>query len=610
MHRAFSLCFISIIFISKLIIADTEIDSLPTFVNPLFTPQYQSAPFDGGQIYYLTPSMLTTLNVKQVNDLLNYDIRFFQPDLVTDGQETIFSMLGSGNQGIKATWRGRPLRNPLTGAADLNRLSHIWVGGLRSVHSGALGGVSGSHGTVELLPVDEVKSEPLTLLHHREGFYSFQPVSFVHSRRLSINTDLFMGGYFPSSPGRFENAVHDGSNLFAEIRKQLTGNKILSIAHQTRNDKVGITFTDSSRSVRDNDLDLSIYNRFSSVNSVKLFGYHLERAEKDGKFRAHSRVWGAGVSSQIDSFGIYGRIGRIDIDMQSTEKIRIIEVESSVSTNRILQGYQLWGLVGIGGWLPDRTGINIVLSVDRWIKELGSVGLVISRNSDPLTPEILYADYCRARPSKVMNTVWRAAPDLPVQGRILPKTTTDNAELHWSRSWREYSSRVSVFHKMNLKPVIWMIEDDTIIPRTRSDHRTNGWMTKIDWKAIPYRASLSMVSIFRNEDDEDGVPGVMPEPRFRLTAEYGWHRIFMNGRFEADISLSGNYLNSYFAQAEGGWEKMGGAYPLHLKMSGRIRSFTFYYGVHNWNSYQYFTVPGYKMMHKEEYWGINWLIMN
>jgi len=600
----------SLILISKLIFADANSDLIPIFGNPLFTHAYQSSTYDGGQISYLTSKTLTSLNIKQVSDLMNYDIRFFQPDLVTDGQEIVISMLGSGDRSTKATWRGRPLRNPRTGAADLNRLSHIWIRGLKSVHSGSLGGVSGPDGTVEILPVDVVKADPLTLLHHREGFYSFQPVSFVHARRLGADTDLITGGYFPSSPGRFPNAVHDGSNLFGEIKKHLSGNRILSVGHQTRNDKVGITFTDSSRSVKDNDFDINLHKEFSSGSSANLFGYHLERAEREGKFRAHSRTWGVGGRSHLDSIGIYGRLGRIDIDMPSTEKIRIIEVESSVSTNRKFRGFQLWGLAGIGGWLPDRTGLNAVISVERMIKEYGSVGLLVSRNSHPLTPEILYSDYERARPSKVLNTVWRAGTDLPIQGRILPKTTTDNTELHWSHSYGEYIAEVSAFQKTNKKPVIWTIEDDIIVPRTRSDHRTRGWMANLNWKSNPYRANLSMISIFRNEDVEAGVPGVMPEPRFRLSVEYGWHKIFMNGRFEADVSLKVNYLNAYYSQSEEGYEEMGGAYPLHLRMSGRIRSFTMYYGVHNWNSYQYFTVPGYKMMHKEEYWGIHWLIMN
>ncbi len=608
--RIVKACLLVIILFSAVVSANSEKEQYPLFGNALFTRSYGLSVLDGGQITNLSWVRLANLNIEQASDLLSYDIRFFAPDLVTNGQEVKISMLGSGERRIKTVWRGRPLRDPITGNSDLNRLSALWITGLRSVHIGALGGITSANGMVDAVPVDAVKSEPLTLLHHRDGYYGFQPVEFVHTRRLSPNINFISGGYFPSSKGRFNNAEHNGSNLFAEVKKYFTNDRVVSIGHQTRNEKVGIAFTENSRSVKDNDFDISFENILTNGIPLKLFGYHLERAEREGKFRAHSRDLGVGIRYEFKSVGYYGRIGCLNIDMPSTEKIRLLEVESSFSAKRKIRGLEFWGLFGVNGWLPDRTGLNLVFSMDKKISELANLRFLISRNSDPLTAEILFADYAESRPSKLLNTVWQARPDLPVKGKILPKSTIDNIELSWNGSWHDYIADITLFQKSVSNPVIWKIEDNTITPSTISDQRTRGWLCNLGWKLDPYRANLSMISLFRNEDLDGGVPVVMPEPGYRLTLETGWHRIFMNGRFEADISLSGNYLDRYFVSVAEGWDEMGGAYPLDFRMSGRIRTFTLYYGVHNWNSYQYYTVPGYRMMHKEEYWGIHWQIMN
>ena len=591
-------------------IGTTQADTLSLFGNPLFNPTYPRYVYDGGQISLLEADELAILNIRQVSELLNYDIRLFQPDLVTDGQPIQISMLGSGDQRIKAVWRGRPLRDPRTGHPDLNRLSHLWISGLRSVHSGALSGVSSAHGTVEIRQVDLVKSEPYTALHHRNGYYTFQPISFVHARRLTPDTDLLAGGFFPNSAGRFANAIHDGTNLFAEIKKYLSNDRVLSVGHQMRNDKVLFAFTEDSRSIRDNDFDISLRQDFPSGTTAHMFGYHLERAEREGNFRAHSRDWGGGIRTQNESIGFYGRLGLLDIVMPSTEKIRILEFESSVTARRNLSGFQLWGLVGLSGWLPDRTGLNVVVTADRDLYKLGRLGLNISRHSDPLTPEILYADYKQDRPSKILNSVWSGNPDLPIRGRILPKSTTENFELHWSQAWREYQIQAAVFQKTIMNAVRWTNSDSTIIPQSLDRHRTRGWLTELSWLSAPLRGNVSMIAIFRNEEYTGGAPIVMAEPPFRLAAEAGWHQTYLDGAFEADISISGQYMDPYYIRVANEWAELGAAYPLHFRMSGRIRSFTLYYGVHNWNSYQYYTVPGYRMMHKEEYWGIHWLLMN
>ena len=126
----------------------------------------------------------------------------------------------------------------------------------------------------------------------------------------------------------------------------------------------------------------------------------------------------------------------------------------------------------------------------------------------------------------------------------------------------------------------------------------------------PYRAKISFVGTNLKEETSVIIPVAYREPGFKMIWEIGWHRNFWDNDFETDISLGGKYFGSFDAYGPNGWEKIGNAYPLDFRLTFRIRRMTLYYGVHNWNSYQYYLMPNYKMIHKEEYWGISWLLID
>ena len=155
-----------------------------------------------------------------------------------------------------------------------------------------------------------------------------------------------------------------------------------------------------------------------------------------------------------------------------------------------------------------------------------------------------------------------------------------------------------------------VVEGRTITPATIPRRVTVGG--EADWSVNlePFRARLNALKFERTHEFVGTVPAILAEPDLRLNWEIGWRRTFSEGSFEADISLSGSYFGSYDSYSPQGWQSIGGAYPLDLRFTMRIRNFTLYWGLHNWNSYQYDLAPGYRMMHKEEYWGIHWLLFD
>lgn len=637
----------------------------PPLGHPLFHPVYAQTALDGGRIFTLNPLQRNYLNIENSLDLLSGNIRFYQPDLVTDGQELATSSSGSGLSAVKLYWRDRPQRNPRSGRADFNRIPAHFVGGVRSVGTGAIAGAAAAGGVIQFQPVSYDGFEPVTALHHRMGFYSYAPVDVVHSRALRERLHLTIGGYFPSSPGRFENSTHSGSQFYGELSSGIGAEGRLTFSYMTQIDNTGITYSDRFRKYWDNDFDISFENSLGKDSRIKFFGYKTYRVEKESAFRNYAREYGAGfrltgsaggqkspgftadstvakaevpdtssstsvaaggstkepAESEVEEpgrlhidYGIYLRGSGLDIDFKEPNRVRLTELEGSAAIRGRYKPLSLSLLAGASGWYPDRVKPVVVPGMELDLNPLGTVYGIYQLSSDPHTPEEMFANYRTSRPSFVFEPIWKLRDDLPVKGAVLPVTAISKWEAGICRKWHEFAFDVSFFQRNVSNPIHWTVEGDSVlIPQTAHDRSTSGWVIDIGWTRSQYRASVSMLRLLLDDFGgglERGVPVQLAEPEFRLGWEIGWRDVFWNGVFESDVSLSGKYYNLFYTYTGSGWAEVGGAYPLDLKLSFRISRFTLYYALHNLNSYQYELVPGYRMMHKEEYWGVHWLLLD
>lgn len=583
-------------------------------------PQLDPIPFEKkdtadvesiGSIKTLTLDERSTLNIEHSGDFIICTPGFFHPDLVTDGRIVTLSSAGFGGDGTRLLWQGRPWRNLRNGVAGFQLIPPLFVGGVRSVTVGSLSGCTAAGGVVEFSPASLQPLNPETYLHHRDGYYGFAPVEFVHARRVGSKTHLTFSGFFPSSAGRFENSRHTGHTLNVDIERKFSESSKLRLIYMDGVNRNGIPFSNLKRTVKRSDLDLVYDLELGNEYKIELGGYRVDQIERITDYRNYGYDNGLRLKLTSMSVGLNLSFSELGLNQPESEHSRLSEFEGNVVIKREFGRINTSFMAGGYGWLPKRVRPTFTLGVDTDLSHIGSIYAVLQQAVEPHSPEMMSARYYGERPYDDLQAVWRAHPDMPITGQDLPVTISRKAQVGWRKQYGASSLEFSTFTRSDINAVYWAVEGDTLVtPRTVSERITVGIMSTCGIDVEPFRGVLNAMVFDRDQEILNNLPAVLAEPKFRFTWEVGWHNSFWDNDFEADISLSGKYYSEFDSYGPNGWERIGGAYPLDFRLTARIRRFTLYWGLHNWNSYQYYLVPGYRMMHKEEYWGVYWLLFD
>ncbi len=587
-------------------------DPYPTrFGHALFNPEYIDSPLDIGSIYYLSPIQLATLNIENCADLMGANPELYHPDLVTAGRSVYISSVCSGPRGTRVFWQGRPFRDIRTGRSDLSLLPPVYIGGLRSVHWGVLNGAVAPGSVIDLQPLEPQTKLPVTFLTHRDGFYDFGPVEFVHTRQVGERSFITAGGLIPSSRGRFAHAGYKGHILYGQYQAGLGADDNLTIAYMSNLNRHDIPFSEMSNKIRRGDLDAVYRHRFGDNASLEMSAYRAESAVKLDKLNDYGREFGGSLRMSRNNMGLYLRLNRVDGWLPGNTNYRLNEFEGTIGGKYKLGPIRLQLLGGGYGWLPNRIKVVAAAAVDVNIYPLGELFANVKQAVDPHSPEMMYAEYRGIRPWDEFEPAWYDSLTLPVLGSDKPPTIRQDGIAGIRRKIGFSEVEVAGFASIDRNPVLWSIKHDSTIALANLARRYSyGMKASLRFDREPYRAKISFVGTNLREESSVIMPVLYREPGFKSLWEISWHRNFWDNDFETDISLGGKYFGSFDAYGPNGWEKIGNAYPLDLRLTFRIRRMTLYYGVHNWNSYQYYLMPNYKMMHKEEYWGVSWLLID
>lgn len=583
------------------------------FGNPLYEPTFYNSPLDCGNIYFLSPSRHATMNLEDTGDLLGFNPELFHPDLVTAGRSVFISSFYSGPRGTRAFYRGRPFRDIRTGRSDLSQIPPALVGGVRSVHWGCLNGAIAPGVVIDIRPVELHSELPLTLITYREGFYDFAPVEFIHTRQVSEHSYLTAGGLLPSSDGRFANAHYSGHILHGQYQLALGASSSLDLAYMSSLNRTEIPFSvDGVNKTRRGDQDIMFIHNIADDAKIEVAAYRTESTTRIDTVDDYGRELGFRISTVFGHGGSYIRLCSLDGRLPGGTAYRLTEFEGSIGLKGDIGPAALWFVVGGYGWLPKKVGMVATTGWDVNIKRVGTFFIQLKQAVDPHSPEMMLAEYRTGRPRDDIEPVWELRPELPVMGTDKPVTVQRGGRFGIRRDVYFGELEVAGFGCLDIHPVIWGVKHDSTLTLVNLARRYYfGWQTGWLYDNAPYRVMVSLVNVTHRERSAVILPVTCQEPNLRLFWEAGYHRSFWDNDFEVDFSMSCRYFSDFdvYNPAEGNWETIGGAYPLDFKFTARIRHFNFYYGLHNWNSYQYYLVPGYKMMHREEYWGFNWLFL-
>ncbi|MFC2150487.1 hypothetical protein ACFLQV_03175 [Calditrichota bacterium] len=620
------------------------VDSLRTWIgHPLYQPDYTTTPLDVGEHKCLSRQDRIPLNLENSSDLLWRDLWFYTPNFVTEGREAYLSPAMAGYDRTLILWRNRPFRDPGTLHSDFSLIPVNWIGSVRSTVWGSLNGTSTAGGIVEFQPVSNVSANTVTSLHHRLGFYDVAPVEFIHQRRISNSSGLSLGGSFPASGGRFPHATYNGFNVYSEYNRQISDASTLNVSYATGKYKKEVAYADTTRYTDRNDFDAVFEQHHSKVSITR---YGLYRSDQTIDFLdSHSFGEESGFYIQhfLQSKGLYMRISQLNGSLPGGTLYREAEVTGLLSLNKNMGNLSSQFGIGVNGWIDQIKPVALSRLQYQFSKQY--IPFVDLKHVNQLpSPEQQYALYLRERNWNELEPIWLKNSDLPLLGRDQEPNTVDggNVGLKWQLAG--HSAVVSLFISHESNPAIWQVTSllpesniaimkstdlmnldpgwlsDTVLTYSPIDRRLiRGWQGEYRYDYAPYRALVGAIWSKTDLILDSVTPASFREPQWRALFETGWHREYFNGDFEVDISLSGRYFSSYYAYSTNqsdstdmtyDFREMEHAYPLDVRFTGRIKSFTLYYGVHNWNSFQYYLVPGYKMIHKEEYFGIDWLLIN
>lgn len=568
---------------------------------------------------FLTPGERGVMRVRHLGDLLSYFPGWYHYDLATAGREITLSPGGAGIDGSRLIWRRRLYRDPFTFRPVPHFISPSQVATLLTMSGGSYQGTPSGTGLIVLEPVRSPYTQPLTSLFYQDGFYGFEPVEFVHARKLNPTLNLTLGGFFPAWSGRLPNTRYQGRSLWGEVFQRWGTKSEVSISFQDGLHRTQIPFPLKERLNRRWDGDGEIIWRWGAHRWSLLHFYTSQTIFKESPLREWGRESGVVFFHQhLPFLALSGRFTRLNGTLGSNIQFTDWEGEGGVTLRKEGKGSGWWmqgggersleggvrGLGLIGGWL--------------WIPPIGRFSTILSSQPMGASPRQLWGYYPpQLRPVDISEVLWDIFPTATIKGGKVSSSRLQSLQVKWLRGWRLGEGSLQLFYWDHHRPFIWKLERDTVIVPNHLNRRA-GWGVDLGWRGFfrNWRIRGEAIKLWLDQDPPTRYPPTLPEPTFRAWGEVGWRRSFFEGTLEVDGLMRGWYYASVEYPLEERkklgeeWKKLGGGYPLEFRVTARLMRFNLYYGVFNWNSYPFSLVPGYPIMHKEEYWGVEWTLVD
>lgn len=282
------------------------------------------------------------------------------------------------------------------------------------------------------------------------------------------------------------------------------------------------------------------------------------------------------------------------------------ELSAVASTGRTFGDLSFTGSAGLEGLISDDlhpvAGLRVAFASGQLTPFLKA-----NQSVDAHSPEQRYARYRSSTIEEPLEPLRVLNPNLPVKGHQIEATLIRSAEIGATTSLLRGTVTASVFGWQEAHSAGWVLDGDTALVWSNTiDRSAEGWLAEYRYNQGGWRGSVAATGMNRH-----GFVAVYdPEPPVRVVWEIGRHKFFYNNAFETDIVVSGKYFASFNSIAEKPGESLGGGFPIDARFTAKISRFTFHYALHNLNGSKYSLIPGYRMMHKEEYWGVEWLLID
>ncbi|MFN3821420.1 MAG: hypothetical protein ACK4OO_03725 [bacterium] len=555
------------------------------------------------------------VNLRHSADFLNNFAAWYLYDLGTLGQKLSLSPYGFGPDGHRLLFNNRFYRDPFSGRPAYLFLSPLQVGSVHILYGGSYEGLPAGVGLVVFEPLSFELEEPITHLSYRDGFYGFEPVEFVHSKKIGKGGELTFGGFFPAWSGRIPHSRYRGRSLWGRYQWFVAPKKKVSIYYQDGLHRTEIPYPlQKNQLFRRWDGDGEIQWKWGEERITRLNLFQSQTIEKANPLREWAREIGGSVFHQHSShWGFSFWWANLEGILGENYPFSYWDGEVTSSLQWVFDSGKLWALWGMSGTKGEKFEPVGSLGGEIQQSRLGILNFNLFHQVLWGSPRTRFAHYSSGnRPVDYTTILWTQYPNAAISGKKHSPSRVDGAQVKWMKSWgKEWEWTFSLFYWVHHNSFIWRLSSDTLISHDHLRWREGkGWSLVGKYLGRNWRGKGEFIWSQLDQSPLTWDPTIFPEPMRRAFLELGWHSQYLNERFEVDALVRGWYFAPFDHPLKRMNEKMGGGYPLEMRFAFRIARFQIYYGIWNVNDYRFFLVPQYPVMHKEEYWGIEWSLVN
>ena len=505
---------------------------------------------------------------------------------------------------------GIPMKSHYFDMTDYNLLPPGYLESVSiypSYHSGMLS----ADGIISVNPEKYFYDIPYTRLDFRDGYYGLGVVDFVMSQRIHQNYGFMFGGRVSEYMDGPSSGGFRGTNLRGLFHWGFDSGTKADFVYLSNRNRAKILFTSTDRKVFRTDFYLNVEQPLGE--SPIFFVSHY----------AHSEEKLSGSLNPLEQ----------GFDFKVRRNFNIGKF--------VFQPSQLysWYILGSGFGENIRQGeskssLGIAYPISSKIKAIGAGSLTINQNVLPsISKKLEYAAsdeykysataaYSEKSPPPYTRISYDDNDDLFLPGTVVwqipsgysvggnenlnPQSTT-SLRLFGDIKYGEFIRiKPSLFFKQTDDPLILLpvAGEESFIWDNGASTQLPGAETKIEFGRLNgFGMSLSYTYL-----NQENLTNFIPDNYGYIWLDYQ-NRAFQDELLYT-IGIHGKYVGERAGVIDNVYSSLGGDDIWGVRGTFTVSDFTLFYGNENLFSKRYYLVPGYKLMHREEVWGVRWIFWN
>ena len=555
----------------------------------------------GENIYETDSETYESIYYEDMGDVLTTIPGVFQYDLGLFGQPLyIFSELGTP----KVFLYGIPLNSHYTGLYDYNQSSPNYLKRI-TLDNGSEAGLISAEGAVNCFPRTFDPEIPYSRINYRDGYYGLGVVDFIFAQKLGAYHGFQIGGRISEFNGRRSFSEHKMEQFRGALYWRRPQGWDLTAVFITNRNKTQITQTTDRRLAARSDFFLTAQDSLSQSSMV----IHYYSTEDDYYGKPDPSEEGYDLKLQRNfhhrSFqfrpSLYLNWYKVNSGNGSAENqaSAVGNITTLYSFSENLSAETAFSLEAGRDMLP-----GAALTFTAQIDERSKASLSLERSGK--SPAFICRTYDLTAENVYLpgSDIWELPPDAEIE----PNYNLDPEITNAVRAFGDF--KIGDF--ISMKPSLFFKRLENHLRLCHTGGNTYAWLNDESCNIsgagtelfLGRRRGFGMKIAYTLQS--------MDEWRNFIPASYGQCWIdYRNRAFEDNldyaIEIHGRYIGERQGEIGGVHKTLGDDNIWGVRFTFKIGDFTLFWGNENIFARQYEIIPGYKMIHREEVWGVNWI---